>query len=180
MDKDIKIKIKAYNIEYDQLKRKEEIIENNIIESRKVSRYLNRSKNDFLFANTIKNLIEDTRIRLKLGLPEEYPNLYHWLIISSYYAMYHAATAAIAKKRIKSLSHLATIKALAKHYVTGEELEFGFIKTMEYVYITYIESGRESRQGAQYNVDKEYNKEESYEVLENAGKFVKRISALLE
>lgn len=180
LDKDIKIRIKAYSLAYEQLKRKEEIIENNAIENRKASRYLSRAKDDFLFANTTKNLIENAKIMMELGLPEDYPNLYHWLIVSSYYSMYHAATAAIAKKKIKSESHIATITALAKHYATAEELELYFIKTLEYVYITYIESGRESRQGAQYNVDREYSKEEAYEVFENAGKFVKRIEGLLE
>jgi len=66
LDKEIKIKIKAYSLDYDRLKRKEEIIENNIMESRKVSRYLNRAKDDFLFATATKKLIENTKIRLEL------------------------------------------------------------------------------------------------------------------
>ncbi len=180
LDKETKTRIKAYSLAYEQLKRKEEIIENNVVEGRKVSSHLSRSKDDFLFASAIKNLIENLEARLGLGLPENYPNLYHWLIITSYYAMYHAATAAIAKKKIKSESHIATITALARHYATGEELELDFVKALEFIYITYIESGRESRRGAQYNVDKDYSKEEAYEVFENAGKFVKRIDKLLE
>ena len=180
MDKEAKARIKAYSLAYEQLKRKEEIIENNAIEGRKAGRYMDRSKDDLLFAAAVKNLIENSGIRLQLGLPEEYINLHHWLIIASYYAMYHGATAAIAKKKIKSESHKATITALAKAYLAAEGLELDFIKTLEYVYITYIESGRESRRGAQYNVDKQYSEEESYEVFENAGKFIKRISELLE
>jgi uncharacterized protein (UPF0332 family) len=180
LDKEIKMRIKAYSVAYDRLKREEEIIENNVLESRKVSRHLDRAKDDFLLAAATKKLIENEGARMELGMPEDYPNLHHWLIIHSYYAMYHAATAAVAKKKIRSQSHKATITALAKHYVTGEQLELDFIRTLEYVYLAYIESGRESRQGAQYNVDREYSKEEAYDVFENAGKFVKRIAELLE
>ena len=177
---DIKVRIKAFNLRYDDLLKKQEIAENNIIEGRKVDKYLERAKDDFLLATATKNLIEKVKIRLELGLPEDYQNLYHWLIIHSYYSMYHAATACIAKKKIKARSHIATITSLAKHYLTEEEIELDFIDTIEYVYINYIESGRESRRGAQYNVDKEYTKEESYEVFENAKKFVKKIQELLE
>ena len=180
MDKETKLKIKAYGKLYEDWKRKEKIIENDFGESRKVSRYLKRAMDDFLLATAVKNLIETSEIRLELGLPKDYKNLYHWLIIISYYSMYHAATAAIAKKKIKSDEHEATIASLAKHYVIAEELEFDFIKTLSYIYITYIEGGRDKRRKAQYNVDIEYAKQEAYEVFEDAKKFVKRLQELLE
>ena len=94
--------------------------------------------------------------------------------------MYHAATAAIAKRKIKAETHIATITSLAKHYVTTDELELDPVKVLENVYLTYIESGRESRKGAQYNVDREYSKQEAYDVFENASKFIKRIQEMLE
>jgi len=180
LDKEIKLKIKAYHHAYDQMKIKGDITEGDIKEFTKSGRYLNRAKDDFLLANATKKIIEDMKIRASLGLPADFANLYHWLIIHSYYAMYHAATAAIAKKKIKTSSHVATIVSLAKHYATDEVLEFDFIKAIEYTYITYIESGRKSRQGAQYNVDKMYSMEEAYEVFDNTKKFVKKIQGLLE
>lgn len=183
MDKNIKLAIKAYSELYGNLKKagnNKKISENDFTESRKVKKYLERSKDDFLLANAVKKLIETSEIRLELGLPQDYQNLYHWLIIISYYSMYHAATAAIAKKMIKCESHEATIASLAKHYATGEDLEFDFIKTLKYIYITYIESGRDKRRGAQYNVDEQYSKQAAYEVFDDAKKFVKRLQELLE
>lgn len=180
MDKSVKLAILAYSERYENLKREKEIFENNFTESRKVQKYLDRAKDDFLLANAVKKLIESSNIRLELGLPENFQNLYHWLIIISYYSMYHAATAAIAKKKIKSESHEATIASLARHYATAEELEFDFIKALEYVYITYIEGGRDKRRKAQYSVDIEYAQQEAYEVFEDAKKFVKRLQQLLE
>ena len=180
MNKNIKLEIKAYSEAYEKFKEDGKIFENDFEESRKVEKFLERAKDDFLLASIIKNLIENPEMRLKLGLPENYQNIYHWLIIISYYSMYHAATAAIAKKKIKSKEHEATIASLAKHYATEEELEFDFIKTLSYVYITYIEGGRDKRRKAQYNVDIEYTQQESYEVFEDAKKFVKRLQELLE
>jgi len=180
LDKNAKIRLKAYSLQYDDLKRKEDIIEHDFRESRKVARYLSRSKDDFLWANATRKIIESAKLKQELGLPADFQNLYHWLIIESYYAMYHAATAAIAKRKIKAGTHIATITSLAKHYVTTDELELDPVKMLEHMYLTYIESGRESRKGAQYNVDREYSKQEAYDVFENASKFIKRIQDMME
>lgn len=180
MDKETKLKLKAYLDAYKNLKKKEEIDENIFDEARKVRLYLARSQDDYLFAQAVKKIAEDPDLRDKLNLPEDYQNIYHWLIIISYYSMYHSATAAIARKSIKCESHEATITSLAKHYGTEEELEFSFIKTLHVTYIDYIASGREKRRGAQYNVDKEYSISDAFEVFDNAGKFIKRIQQLLE
>ena len=180
MDKEIRKKIEAYSELYRQLKEEKEISENDFAESRKVKLYLARSKDDFLWATAVKKLIENPKIRQELNLPEDYLNICHWLIIISYYAMYHAATAAIAKKKIKCESHKATITSLAKHYATDEELEFDFIEKLNYIYIEYIESGREKRRGAQYNVEKIYSQQEACKSFEYAGKFVERLASMLE
>lgn len=179
LNKENSAKLKAYSDEYKRLKEAKEIIENSFEESRKSDKYLQRSKDDYLLARAVKNLIENPELKLGIGLPENYKNLYHWFIIISYYSMYHAATAAIAKKKIKCTSHIATITSLAKHYATDEELEFDFVKTLKHVYINYIEGGRETRKHAQYDVNVEYSEQESYQIFEDAGKFVKRIQQIL-
>ena len=180
LNKETSAKLKVYSDEYKRLKESKEIIENSFEEARKTDKYIQRSKNDYLLASAAKKLIENTDLRLGIGLPEKYQNIYHWFIIISYYSMYHAATAAIAKKKIKCTSHIATITSLAKHYATDEELELEFIKTLKYVYINYIEGGRERRRHAQYDVDVEYSKQESYQVFDDAGKFVKRVQQILD
>ena len=180
LNKETGAKLKAYGDDYKRLKEDKEILENSFEEARKSDKYLQRSKDDYLLASATKKLIENLELRLEIGLPENYQNLYHWFIIISYYSMYHAATAAIAKKKIKCISHIATITSLAKHYATDEELEFDFVKTLRHAYINYIEGGRERRRHAQYDVDIEYSKQESYQVFEDAGKFVKRIQQILE
>ena len=180
LDKDVELELKSYSDAYKKFKEEEKIFENDFGEGRKVKRYLDRSKDDFLLATAVKNIIETPEMRLQLGLPKDFQNIYHWLIIISYYSMYHAATAAIAKKKIKSKEHEATIASLAKHYVTAEELEFDFLETLSYVYIKYIEGGRDKRRKAQCNVDIAYARKEAYEVFEDAKKFVKRLQELLE
>lgn len=173
-------KLKAYSDEYKRLKEEKEIMESSFDEARKSGKYLQRAKDDYLLASAVKKLIESPELKLGIGLPENYKNLYHWFIIISYYSMHHAATAAIARKKIKCSSHIATIASLAKHYATDEELEFDFVKTLRHVYISYIESGRQTRRHAQYDVDAEYTKQESHQVFEDAGKFVSRIRQILE
>src|SRR3989338_8525430 len=176
------MRLKAYSDAYEAMKKEEKpnIIENSFAESRKVKLYLARSQDDFLLAQAVKNLIENSELKSQLDLPKNYPNLYHWLIIISYYSMYHAATAAIAKKKIKCETHKATITSLAKYYATDEELEFDFIEKLNHIYIDYIESGREGRQGAQYDVEKEYTEQEAYKIFEYDKKFVERLQGMLE
>ncbi len=183
MDNEAKTKLKTYADTYATMKmsgKDQKIIENSFEESKKVKLYLKRSRDDYLLARAVRKLIDNPELMIQLELPADYLNIYHWLIIISYYSMYHAATAAIAKRKIKCKSHEATIASLAKHYATSEELEFIFIKTLHATYIDYIESGREQRRGAQYNVDKEYTSDDAFEVLANAGKFIKRIQQILE
>lgn len=183
MDNNIKAKLKAYADTYAKMKaqgRDQKIIENSFDESKKVSLYLKRSQDDYLLARAVRMIIDDSKLRQQIGLPADYPNIFHWLIITSYYSMYHSATAAIAKKKIKCKSHEATIASLAKHYATSEELEFVFIKTLHATYIDYIESGRDARTGAQYNVDRLYNVNDALEVFNNAEKFIKRIQQILQ
>ena len=180
LNKETSVKLKTYYDEYKRLVEIKEIMENSFEEARKSDKYLQRAKDDYLLASAVKNLIENSEQRLKIGLPENYKNLYHWFIIISYYSMYHAATAAISKKKIKCNSHIATITSLAKHYATDEEIEFDFVKTLRHVYINYIEGGRETRRHAQYDVNVEYSKEESYKVFQDAGKFIRRIQQILQ
>ena len=183
MDKEVKAKLKAYAEAYAKMKlpgKDQKIIESSFEESKKVNLYLKRSQDDYLLARAVKKIIDDPDLRKQTELPADYPNIFHWLIIISYYSMYHSATAAIAQKRVKCKSHEATIAGLAKHYGTSEELEFGFIKTLHSTYIDYIESGRDTRRGAQYNVDIIYAADDAFEVFENAAKFIKRIKQILE
>ena len=183
MDKEIKAKLKAYAEAYAKMKlpgKDQKIVENSFEENKKVNLYLKRSQDDYLLAQAVKKIIDDPDLRKQIELPPDYPNIFHWLIIISYYSMYHSATAAIAQKRVKCKSHEATIASIAKHYATSEELEFDFINTLHATYIDYIESGRDARRGAQYNVDKLYNVNDAFEVFDNAGKFIKRIQQILE
>ena len=83
MNKETGAKLKVYSDEYKRLKEAKEIIENSFEEARKSDKYLQRSKDDYLLANAAKKLIENSDLRLGIGLPENYQNLYHWFIIIS-------------------------------------------------------------------------------------------------
>src|SRR3989338_3739999 len=101
-------KRKAYAETYAKMKlpgKEQKIIENSFEESKKVNLYLKKSQDDYLLAQTVWKIIDDPDLRKQIELPEDYPNIFHWLIIISYYSMYHSATAAIAKKKVKSKSH---------------------------------------------------------------------------
>ncbi len=180
LDKGFKARLAAYSELYSQLKKMGQIAEHDAAQKGKTKLYMERSKNDYLFASAVKKLIDRPELGKDLGLPPAYTNIHHWLIIISYYSMYHAATAAIAAKNVKCESHEATIASLAEHYATEEEIEFDFIKTLHHTYIEYIESGRDKRRGAQYRVDKEFASVDSSQVFDNAGKFVRRIQQILE
>ncbi|MBI4163884.1 MAG: hypothetical protein HY512_03405, partial [Candidatus Aenigmarchaeota archaeon] len=82
---------------------------------------------------------------------------YEWVIISSYYSMYTAALAALAKLGLKSKSHAATIAVLEHDYVRKGNLESKHINKLSKAYeisedlITKLIESKDRRESAQYD-----------------------------
>mgnify|MGYP003970770049 FL=1 len=110
---------------------------------------------------------------------------FDWIIISSYYAMYMAATSALAKLGFKATTHGATVTGLEYKYCIDKKL-------LPRRYIDMIENanfGREDvhklddamkrRIAVQYTVTKKYGQKESKHILNDAKEFVNKISDII-
>ena len=78
--------------------------------------FLTKSRKNYSIANLLFKISEQEDMIKLLNLASDF-EMYDWVIIVSYYAMYTSALAALAKLGFKSKSHSATITILELNYV---------------------------------------------------------------
>lgn len=143
-------------------------------EKGRVMKYLKRARLDLLLARVLLKISSVAKFKGIFGIRPDY-SFYNWVIITSYYGMYHAATAAIARKDTRAKSHIATISALAKHYTLANKLDKEYIHILEEAYIISIDSSRVSRTIAQYNIDVEFERKEAEDQIKRAEDFIRKM-----
>ena len=103
----------------DRYLRKEQLFKHE--EHKKLEKpFLTKPRKNFSVANLLFKISEQEDIRKLLNLASDF-EMYDWVIIVSYYAMYTSALAALAKLGFKSKSHAATITVLEHHYILEEK-----------------------------------------------------------
>jgi uncharacterized protein (UPF0332 family) len=110
-----------------------------------------------------------------------------WVIVCSYYSIFHATQALLGMKRVKigGRMHYAALIAFAKHFIINDELqsELFFIyedvenKARELMEI--FEEEKRKRGLFQYHRLSRDNLEPAKESLENARKFLEAIQGVL-
>ncbi|MBU0457425.1 MAG: hypothetical protein KKD75_04750 [Nanoarchaeota archaeon] len=89
--------------------------------------YLEKALHNLELAGVLELLSKNDEIKKNIGISTK--SEYHdWIIITSYYAMYLAATSALAKLGIKSSTHRSSIIALEYRYC----IEKKFVKQEVY------------------------------------------------
>ena len=130
--------------------------------------YLTKARKNFTIANLMNSISEQEDIRKMLNLTSDF-EMYDWVIIVSYYAMYSSALSALAKLGFKSKSHVATISVLEHNYVgetkNGKNLESEDINKLtkayvlsEHLILKLIET-KTKRETAQYDATPSITKE---------------------
>jgi len=124
-----------------------------------------------------------------LNLPSDF-EMYDWVIIVSYYAMYTSALSALAKFGFKSKSHAATITVLEYNYINrdknnGKTLEAKDIHKLTRAYalseqliIKLIET-KTKRETAQYDATPSITREMAKTALGDADGFISKIEEVL-
>ncbi len=154
-------------------------------EERFAQGYLRKALHNLELAGVLDLLSKDNEIKKTLGI--SFKSEYHdWIIISSYYAMYLAATSALAKAGIKSSTHRSTIIALEYYYCLEKNL-------LQRKYISMIENasfGREDiqkldqalkgRVSVQYTLSRRYGIKEAKRILRDAREFVNKLSEIIQ
>lgn len=109
---------------------------------------------------------------------------YDWVIIISYYAMYHSAIALLYKLGFKTETHIATICVLCKKGLTKgldkEDIQRIFnILTLSEEEIKEIGRAKGRREKANYSGSISFEKQLAEMTLDDARKFVNKIADML-
>ena len=141
--------------------------------------HLSKAFHNLDFANfTLKNQ-ENINKRVE---DETY---FDWVIVISYYAMYHSAMALLYKIGYKASTHLTTICVLCKECL-GKTLEKKDIEKISHILelskeeIKEIGRAKERREKASYSGSVSFEKNLAEITLDDARKFINKIANILE
>lgn len=146
-------------------------------------KFIGKAKNNLVTLSILFDLQSNRIVRDSLNVPEDYDSS-EWVVVCAYYAMYMAASAALAKINYKSKNHAATVLALETFLVKKQLLEESYLKMIEKAqlekeYVDNLDLARDRREIAQYSVTKETTRKIAEEIKEDAYKFVERIEGLI-
>ncbi|MBR9690051.1 HEPN domain-containing protein [Candidatus Woesearchaeota archaeon] len=159
--------------------------------------FLTKSRKNFTVANLLFKISEKEDMRKLLNLTSDF-EMFDWVIIVSYYAIYTSALAALAKLGFKSRSHAATITVLKCHYIPKRDdkkkdreedktkiLEQKDIHklvkahAMSKQLITKLIQTKTRRETAQYGATPSITKEMAKTSLDDADEFITKIEEIL-
>jgi len=157
----------------------DKIIRRIVPNARLIKAHLNKAFHNLDFANfTLKS---QDKINKRL----EKETYFDWVIIISYYAMYHSAMALLYKLGYKTNNHLATICVLCKECL-GKTLEKRDIEKLSRTFelseeeIKEIGKAKERREKASYSGSISFEKHLAEITLDDARKFINKIADILE
>lgn len=146
--------------------------------------YLDKSLHNLELAGLLDLISRKEDIKKAIGIPVN-KQYFDWIIITSYYAMYLAATSALARLGIKSITHGSTILALEYWYCFKKNLlERKYIEMIENAGfgkedIQKINDAMKGRISVQYTISPRYGDNEAKRILKDAKEFVNKISEIL-
>jgi len=146
--------------------------------------YLVKADHNFMVSNILLKLGDNDDAKKALNLPKDF-SAFDWVVITAYYAMYHASLAVLASIGYKSDNHTATIVALEVFFVKKNLLEKEFLdklkqaRELEEEYVQKLQHARRQRETAQYGVTEETGKDAAEKLLKDARHFVNRIEKLI-
>ncbi len=127
---------------------------------------------------------KDLKKRLKVG--EDYIG-YDWVISCGYYAMFHAATAALADIGIKAETHESLIEGLEYHFVYKESSieskdieKIKSAKRLDDRYVNRMWATKSKRNTAQYKADAVIAQKDAEKTYKDAVDFVNALEGLIK
>jgi len=142
--------------------------------------------NDLTLAKGLLKISTDNRLKEDLGYPENI-TFFDWVIVCSYYSIFHAAQSLLGVKRVKITDrlHQATLISFAKHFIANDELaeelfliyEDAESKAAELLEIFEEEKGK--RGMFQYHRLSRNNLEPAEKSIKNAGVFLETVQEVL-
>ncbi len=147
--------------------------------------YLKKARHNLELAGILDEISrkEDKKKAIEIHLASQY---FDWVIITSYYAMYLAATSALAKIGLKSNDHDGSITALEYNYCIERNLllrkHIEMIENAKFGRedIQKIDEAKKGRISVQYTVSQKYGENEAKRILKDAREFVNKITEILK
>ncbi len=173
--------------EYKILVEKGSIKENDEKVHTRIHLMFGKAQNNLKIGRAIFELSNNNRLKELLKLKQD-DTFFDWAIQTSYYAMFHAANALLATKKIKISrieTHKSTLYALGKYFIINKELEeelFLMYEEAEQKALEVFSSLAEEKQKRGFSAYERLSKmniEPAKESLEHAQEFLKVIGDVL-
>lgn len=173
----LKIKVKGY-FDNDDLKADPTI-------TALVRYHIDKARHNIETGSLLMEVSEDEEIKKRLKVSTDYIG-YDWTISCGYYAMFHAATAALAAMGIKAQSHESLIEGLEYHFVLKEKVigskdieKIKSAKRLDEKYVNRMWATKSKRNTAQYKADSVIAQRDAERIYRNAIDFVDTIESLI-
>lgn len=151
-----------------------------------VKYYIDKARHNIETASLLTEASNHSEIKKKLKVSADY-NGYDWVISCGYYAMFHAATAALAAIGIKAEKHESLIDALEYHFVLKQQAvkledigKIKFAKRLDEKYVNRMWAAKSKRNTAQYKSDVVIVQKDSEKIYKNAIDFVDALEILIK
>jgi len=147
--------------------------------------YLKKARKNFTVANMLMNISDDDELKKALKIAADF-DMYDWVIIAAYYAMYSSALAALSRLSFKSKSHAATLAALEYYYVNQKKsLKTKHLEKLSKAHnlsedlINKLIQTKTRRETAQYDATPSISSENAKSSLKDADEFITKIEEIL-
>lgn len=141
--------------------------------------HMKKSDRDMLSARVERLLLKNDELRDN-PIIKDYSS-WEWVIIKSYYAMYHSVLALHAKLGIQTKSHFITLVAFELFFVKKKIVDKKYLSIFNEVkesakvsdeYLDEIKEVRQKRFAANYDVEASIQEKEADNCLEKAEEFI--------
>lgn len=149
-----------------------------------VKYYIDKARHNIQTASLLIEASKDNNLKKKLKVSADYIG-YDWVISCGYYAMFHAATAALAAIGIKAERHESLIEGLEYHFVLKEQAiksenidKIKSAKKLDEKYVNRMWATKSKRNTAQYKADAVIAQKDAEKIHKNAIDFVNILEIL--
>ena len=151
-----------------------------------VKYHIDKARHNIQTASLLMEASRGRDLKKRLKVSEDYIG-YDWVISCGYYAMFHAATAALADIGIKAETHESLIEGLEYHFVYKENVieskgmeKIKSAKKLDERYVNRMWATKSRRNTAQYKADAVIAQKDAQRTYKDALDFVYAIESLIK
>jgi uncharacterized protein (UPF0332 family) len=149
-----------------------------------VKYHIDKARHNIQTASLLMEASKDRELKKRLKVGEDYIG-YDWVISCGYYAMFHAASAALAAIGIKAETHESLIEGIEYHFVYKEKAveskdieKIKSAKRLDEKYVNRMWATKSKRNTAQYKADAVIAQKDAEKTYKDAVDFVDALEGL--